>query len=232
MLKRHCAIGKTPLLSPRLCNRALACQSAAPPEYPLARPRPSFAPCASRAADPVANAYRGSRHRGVLARNSGGVSTAIILGVNAIGAALPLFGHSTAWLAASALVFGVSFFAVVGSTTAFVRFNYPPAAWPTAIAAMTIAFGVGHTLGPTATGAITDALGEPVLRPECRGGGCWHWLRLRRRFRGGWRENPEVGQDPLFCAAHHAHPGNRHKIGLSLHSVIKLDWRSAIVTST
>ena len=106
----------------------------------------------------------------MLARNSGGVSTAIILGVNAIGAALPLFGHSTAWLAASALVFGVSFFAVVGSTTAFVRFNYPPAAWPTAIAAMTIAFGVGHTLGPTATGAITDALGEPVLRPECRGG--------------------------------------------------------------
>ena len=98
--------------------------------------------------------------RGVLARDRGGVSTAIILGVNATGAALPLFGHSTAWLATSALVFGVSFFAVVGSTTAFVRFNYPPAAWPTAIAAMTIAFGVGQTLGPTATGAITDALGS------------------------------------------------------------------------
>ena len=48
--------------------------------------------------------------------------------VNAIGAALPLFGHSTALLTASALVFGVSFFAMVGSTTAFVRFNYPPAA--------------------------------------------------------------------------------------------------------
>jgi predicted MFS family arabinose efflux permease len=98
--------------------------------------------------------------RGVLARDSGGVSTAIILAVNATGAALPLFGHSTAWLATSALVFGISFFAVVGSTTAFVRFNYPPAAWPTAIAAMTIAFGVGQTLGPTATGAVTDALGS------------------------------------------------------------------------
>ena len=47
-------------------------------------------------------------------------------------AALPLFGHSPVLLAASALVFGVSFFAVVGSTTAFVRFNYPPAAWPVA----------------------------------------------------------------------------------------------------
>ena len=98
--------------------------------------------------------------RRVLALDRGGVSTALILGVNAIGAALPLLGHSTAWLAASALVFGVSFFAIVGSTTAFVRFNYPPAAWPTAIAAMTIAFGIGQTLGPIATGAITDALGS------------------------------------------------------------------------
>ena len=98
--------------------------------------------------------------RRVLARDSGGVSTALIQGVNAIGAAIPLFGHSVALLAISALVFGVSFFAIVGSTTAFVRFNYPPAAWPTAIAAMTIAFGVGQTLGPFATGAITDAMGS------------------------------------------------------------------------
>jgi predicted MFS family arabinose efflux permease len=98
--------------------------------------------------------------RRVLALDRGGVSTAIILGVNAVGAALPLFGHSTAWLAASALVFGVSFFALVGSTTAFVRFNYPPATWPTAIAAMTIAFGVGQTLGPFATGAIIDVMGS------------------------------------------------------------------------
>src|SRR6202045_4787533 len=41
----------------------------------------------------------------VLARNSGGLSTAIILGVNALGAALPLFGHSALLLATSALVF-------------------------------------------------------------------------------------------------------------------------------
>jgi len=49
---------------------------------------------------------------------------------------------------------------VVGSTTAFVRFNYPPEKWPTAIAAMTISFGVGQTLGPIVVGAITDALGS------------------------------------------------------------------------
>jgi predicted MFS family arabinose efflux permease len=98
--------------------------------------------------------------RRVLAMDRGGLTTAIILGVNAIGAGLPLFGHSPLLLATSALVFGVSFFALVGSTTAFVRFNYPPAAWPTAIAAMTIAFGIGQTLGPIAVGAITDAMGS------------------------------------------------------------------------
>src|SRR6202171_1091126 len=98
--------------------------------------------------------------RGVLALDRGGVSTTIILAVNAVGASLPLFGHSMAWLAASALVFGVSFFALVGSTTAFVRSNSPPPACPTAIAAMTIAFGIGQILGPIATGAITDALGS------------------------------------------------------------------------
>jgi predicted MFS family arabinose efflux permease len=98
--------------------------------------------------------------RRVLAMDRGGRTTAIILGVNAIGAALPLLGHSPLLLATSALVFGVAFFAVVGSTTAFVRFNYPPAAWPTAIAAMTIAFGIGQTLGPIFVGAITDAMGS------------------------------------------------------------------------
>ena len=77
-----------------------------------------------------------------------------------IGAALPIFGHSPLLLAISALVFGVAFFAVVGSTTAFVRFNYPPAAWPTSIAALTIAFGIGQTLGPIVVGAITDAMGS------------------------------------------------------------------------
>jgi predicted MFS family arabinose efflux permease len=98
--------------------------------------------------------------QGLLARDNGGLSTAIILGVNAVGAALPLFGHSVLLLTVSALVFGVSFFAIVGSTTAFVRFNWPPSAWPKGIAAMTIAFGIGQTLGPTVVGAITDAFGN------------------------------------------------------------------------
>ena len=98
--------------------------------------------------------------RRVLALDRGGLSMTIILGVNALGAALPIFGHSPLLLAVSALVFGVAFFAVVGTTTAFVRFNYPPSEWPAGIAAMTIAFGIGQTLGPIVVGAITDALGS------------------------------------------------------------------------
>jgi predicted MFS family arabinose efflux permease len=98
--------------------------------------------------------------RGVLARNRGGSSTAIILGVNAVGAALPLFGHSALLLGCSAITFGAAFFAVVGSTTAFVRFNVPVSAWPAGIAAMTIAFGLGQTLGPLLVGAVTDRLGS------------------------------------------------------------------------
>lgn len=95
--------------------------------------------------------------RGVLARGHGGSAMAIILGVNAVGAAMPLFGHSPVLLGASALVFGVAFFAVVASTTAFVRLNYPPDAWPKAIAIVTIVFGIGQTLGPIVVGAISDA---------------------------------------------------------------------------
>jgi predicted MFS family arabinose efflux permease len=98
--------------------------------------------------------------RRVLALHRGGLSTAIILGVNALGGALPLFGHSAVLLAISAVVFGVAFFAVVASTTAFVRFNYPPSVWPKGIAAMTVAFGIGQTLGPIAVGAVTDAFGS------------------------------------------------------------------------
>jgi predicted MFS family arabinose efflux permease len=98
--------------------------------------------------------------RRVLALDRGGLATTIILSVNATGAALPIFGHSPLLLVVSALVFGVAFFAVVSSTTSFVRFNYPVASWPAGIAIMTIAFGVGQTLGPIGVGAITDALGN------------------------------------------------------------------------
>lgn len=98
--------------------------------------------------------------RGVLARGHSGRAMAIILGTNAVGAAMPLLGHSAVILGLSAAVFGVAFFAVVAATTAFVRFNYPKETWPKAIAIVTIVFGVGQTLGPIVVGAISDATGS------------------------------------------------------------------------
>ncbi|MGB3272083.1 MAG: YbfB/YjiJ family MFS transporter [Xanthobacteraceae bacterium] len=98
--------------------------------------------------------------RGLLEHGDSGKAMAVLMAMTAIGAALPMAGHGPVLLGASALVFGIAFFAVVTATTAFVRFNYPPAAWPQAIAVMTIAFSLGQTLGPFVTGAITDALGS------------------------------------------------------------------------
>ncbi|OQW55258.1 MAG: MFS transporter [Proteobacteria bacterium SG_bin9] len=98
--------------------------------------------------------------RGLLARGESGMALAVLLAINAITAGLPLLSSSPAMLAVSAFGFGAVFFTVVGATTAFARFNYPPAAWPNAIAVLAIIFGIGQTLGPIATGAISDALGS------------------------------------------------------------------------
>ena len=98
--------------------------------------------------------------RRLMARGDSGRTIGIIMATLTLGAALAMIGTSPFWLAASALVFGNSFFSVVTATTAFARLNYPPEAWPKVIGIMTITFGVGQTLGPFATGAITDATGS------------------------------------------------------------------------
>jgi predicted MFS family arabinose efflux permease len=67
----------------------------------------------------------------------------------------------------AAFVFGSAFLAVVTATTAFVRRYLPPAAWPGGIAAMTVAFGLGQTVGPVFSGAITDATGELSIGLLC-----------------------------------------------------------------
>ena len=104
--------------------------------------------------------------RRVLALDRGGLATTIILGANAVGAALPIFGHSVWLLAISALVFGVAFFAVVGSTTAFVRFNYPPQAWPTAIAAHDDFIRHRPDAGADRRRRDHGCGGQPVVRAE------------------------------------------------------------------
>jgi predicted MFS family arabinose efflux permease len=97
---------------------------------------------------------------GVIGRSRGGGATAIVTAVTGLGALIPFFASTPMALALSAAVFGGAFFAVTSSTTAFVRFNYPPDAWPWAIGVLTMAFGIGSMLGPIATGAVTDATGS------------------------------------------------------------------------
>jgi predicted MFS family arabinose efflux permease len=97
---------------------------------------------------------------GIINRNRGGGATAIVTAVTALGALIPYFAQSPLALALSALVFGSGFFAVTSSTTAFVRYNFPSQVWPKAIAMLTMSFGIGQTLGPIVTGAVTDITGD------------------------------------------------------------------------
>ena len=98
--------------------------------------------------------------RRLMAKGDSGITMGVIMAVLTVGAGLAMIGATPLWLAASALVFGNSFFAVVTATTAFSRLNYPPDAWPKVIGIMTITFGLGQTIGPFLTGAITDATGS------------------------------------------------------------------------
>ena len=97
---------------------------------------------------------------GLMAKSRGGGATALLTGISAVGAALPLFGTSPILFGISALIFGNAFFAVVSSTTAFIRVNYSREAWSRAIAMMTVAFGMGQMVGPIAIGIITDKMGS------------------------------------------------------------------------
>ena len=97
---------------------------------------------------------------GAMAKAASGRLAAALRAITAIGALIPLVGNTPFLLAISAIMFGNAFFAVTSSATAFARLNYPPSAWPHSIARMTLSFGIGQTLGPIATGAMTDASGS------------------------------------------------------------------------
>lgn len=96
---------------------------------------------------------------GVLKNQRHGRAFAMLNGVTLVGVVLPL--TSSAWpvLLGSAAVFGCAFFAVVASTTAFVRRNCDTSALASGIGAMTVAFSIGQTLGPTLSGWLNDLSG-------------------------------------------------------------------------
>jgi len=59
----------------------------------------------------------------------------------------------------SGALFGGVFLSVVAATTALVRHNAPPEAWPAGIAAFTVVFAAGQIAGPLAVGLIADGPG-------------------------------------------------------------------------
>lgn len=84
----------------------------------------------------------------------------VLVGISAVGASIPLVSVSFPAAIVSAVVFGSVFFAVVASTTDFIRRNVEAVDTTAAIGTFTVAFGAGQTIGPLAIGRVIDAYGS------------------------------------------------------------------------
>ena len=96
---------------------------------------------------------------GLLQRWRGGGPLALLNALLALATLLPVLSTHALAVFASGALFGAVFLSVVASTTAFVRHNLPPSAWPAGIAAYTIVFAAGQIVGPVFTGWIADGPG-------------------------------------------------------------------------
>ena len=92
----------------------------------------------------------------ILARLKGGWGASATIATVAAGAALPLIWRGPTGAYLSSILFGGSVLAVIAAVTSFVRKAARPHAWTAAIAALTIAFGIGQCLGPLLSGALSD----------------------------------------------------------------------------
>jgi len=96
---------------------------------------------------------------GLLQRHRGGGPLALLNGLLALATVMPVLSTRPLVVFASGALFGCVFLSVVASTTALVRHNAPPAAWPAGIAAFTIVFAAGQIVGPTVVGWVADGPG-------------------------------------------------------------------------
>jgi predicted MFS family arabinose efflux permease len=104
---------------------------------------------------------------GLLQRHRGGLPMALLNGLLALATVLPVLSATALAAFASAALFGSVFLSVVASTTALVRHNADPAAWPAGIAAFTIVFACGQIVGPTLVGWVADGRGGLVAGFAC-----------------------------------------------------------------
>jgi MFS family permease len=98
-----------------------------------------------------------------IAALSGGRAIAMLTALTFVGAAIGLWADLRIVQFLSAFMFGSALLAVVAATTAFVRQNYPSAAWPSGVGVMTVAFGLGQMIGPVLSGTISDWSGNLAL---------------------------------------------------------------------
>ncbi len=96
---------------------------------------------------------------GLLQRQRGGVPMALLNALLALATLLPVLGTQPLLVALSGALFGAVFLSVVAASTALVRHNLAPAAWPGGIAAFTIVFAAGQIVGPSLVGKLADGAG-------------------------------------------------------------------------
>ncbi|MEP7295959.1 MAG: YbfB/YjiJ family MFS transporter [Burkholderiales bacterium] len=96
---------------------------------------------------------------GLLQRHRGGGAMRLLNALLAVATVLPVLSAHPVVVFASGLLFGAVFLSVVASTTALVRHNAPPAAWPAGISAFTIVFAAGQIVGPALVGWVADGPG-------------------------------------------------------------------------
>lgn len=102
----------------------------------------------------------------VVARMKTGHGVALVTAAVAIGALMPLVSASRLVEFGSAVVFGLSFLAVVTAVMAAARRMLEPSQWTAALGGMTVAFGIGQSLGPVLAGALSEGSGGVRLGLE------------------------------------------------------------------
>jgi tripartite-type tricarboxylate transporter receptor subunit TctC len=127
---------------------------------------------------------------GLLQRARGGRAMATLDALLAVATLLPVLSASP-WAAfASGLVFGGVFLSVVASTTALVRHNLPPAAWPAGIASFTVVFAAGQIVGPSLVGWVADTAGGGLRSGLVVSSVVLGWRLSSRRGSAPWGAAP------------------------------------------
>jgi predicted MFS family arabinose efflux permease len=106
----------------------------------------------------------------VLQRFRGGESLCLLSALLVVATLLPVLSTDSIAMFASGLLFGGVLLSLVASTTALVRHNVAPAAWPAGITLFTIVFAAGQIVGPSLVGFIADRSGGLRAGLACSAG--------------------------------------------------------------